>query len=55
MPSIKRAFVTYSWKSVWYPLRCMEMRKNIYVLWDMVFVICIGIICRYFIEYGYCM
>ena len=55
MPSIKRAFVTCSWKSVWYLLRGMEMIKNVYVLWDMMFVICIGIICRYFIEYGSCI
>ena len=37
MPSMIRAFVTCSWKSVWYLLRCMEMIRNIYFLWDMVF------------------
>lgn len=29
-------------------------KKYIYVLWNMVFVIRIGIICRYFVEYGSC-
>ena len=27
----------------------------IYILWDMVFVICIGIVCRYFVGHGSCM
>ena len=54
-PSLRRAFVICYWKSVWYLLRCMKMVKNIYVLWDMVFIICIGIICRYFVEYGSCI
>ena len=31
------------------------MVRNIYILWDMVFVICIGIVCRYFVGYGSCM
>ena len=33
-------------------LRCVEMVKGIYILWDTVFVICIGIICRYFVGHG---
>ena len=45
MPSMRRAFVIYSWKSVWYLLRYMEMVKSIYVLWDMVFVRYIRNIC----------
>ena len=28
------------------------MVRNIYILWDMVFVIYIGIICRYFVGHG---
>ena len=28
------------------------MVRNIYILWDIVFVICIGIVCRYFIGHG---
>ena len=28
------------------------MIRNVYILWDMVFVICIGIICRYFVGHG---
>ena len=31
------------------------MVRNIYILWDMVFVICIGIICKYFVGYGSCI
>ena len=27
----------------------------IYILWDMVFVICIGIICSYFVGHGSCI
>ena len=38
MPSMRKAFIICSWKSVWYLLRCMEIVRNIYVLWDMVFV-----------------
>ena len=37
MPSIKRAFSM----SIWYLLRSLEMVKDIDVLWDIVFVICI--------------
>ena len=44
--------VISSWKSVWYILRCVEMVRNMYILWDMVFVICIRIICRYFVGHG---
>ena len=44
--------VISSWKSVWYILRCVEIIRNIYILWDMVFVICMGIICRYFVGDG---
>ena len=44
--------VISSWKSVWYILRGVEMIRNIYILWDMVFVICMGIICRYFVGHG---
>ena len=36
MPSMRRAFSM----SVWYLLRSMEMVKDIDVLWDTVFVIC---------------
>ena len=28
------------------------MVRNMYILWDMVFVICMGIICRYFVGHG---
>ena len=28
------------------------MIRNMYILWDMVFVICMGIICRYFVRDG---
>ena len=28
------------------------MIRNVYILWDMVFVICMGIICRYFVGHG---
>ena len=28
------------------------MIRNIYILWDMVFVIYMGIICRYFVGHG---
>ena len=28
------------------------MVRNMYILWDMVFVICIRIICRYFVGHG---
>ena len=38
MSSVKKVFVICYWKSVWYLLRCMEMVRNVYVLWDMVFV-----------------
>ena len=31
---------------------CRDGKKYIYILWDMVFVICIGIICRCFVEHG---
>ena len=44
--------VISSWKSVWYILRCVEMIRNMYILWDMVFVIYMGIICRYFVGHG---
>ena len=51
------AFVMCSWKSVWYVFKmCRDGKKYIYIyiyiLWDMVFVICIGIICRYFVGHG---
>ena len=36
MPSMRRAFSM----SVWYLLRSVEMVKDIDVLWDLVFVIC---------------
>ena len=36
MPSIRRAFSM----SVWYLLRSVEMVKDIDVLWDLVFLIC---------------
>ena len=36
MPSMRRAFSM----SVWYLLRSVEMVKDIDVLWDIVFVIC---------------
>ena len=36
MPSIRRAFSM----SVWYLLRSVEMVKDIDVLWDVVFVVC---------------
>ena len=36
MPSMRRAFGI----SVWYLLRSVEMVKDIDVLWDVVFVIC---------------
>ena len=36
MPSIKRAFSM----SIWYLLRSVEMVKDIDVLWDIVFVMC---------------
>ena len=40
-------------------LRCVEIVRNIYIyiyiLWDMVFVICIRIICRYFVGHGSCI
>ena len=39
MPSMRKAFVTCSWKSVWYLLRCMEMVRNIYI---------------YILRYGVC-
>ena len=55
MPSMRRAFVTCFLKSVWYLLRCMEMVRNIYVLWDMLFLICMGSIWRHFVEYGACI
>ena len=29
---------------------CRDGKK--YILWDMVFVICIGIICKYFVGHG---
>ena len=51
----KGLLVISSWKSVWYILRCVEMVRNMYILWDMVFVICMGIICRYFVGYGSCI
>ena len=54
MSSMRRAFVTCSWKSVWYFLRCMKMVRNIYVLWDMVFAICIGSMYRYFVGKMIC-
>ena len=31
------------------------MVRNIYILWDMMFVICIGITCRYFVGHGFCI
>ena len=37
MPSMRMAFSM----SVWYLLRSVEMIKNIDVLWDVVFVICV--------------
>ena len=37
MPSMRRAFSM----SVWYLLRSVEMVKDIDVLWDVVFVICV--------------
>ena len=47
----------YFWKSVWYIFKmCRDGKKYIYIyiyiLWDKVFVICIGIICRYFVGHG---
>ena len=36
MPSMRRAFSM----NVWYLLRSVEMVKNIDVLWDVIFVIC---------------
>ena len=45
MSSVKKVFVICSWKSVWYLVRCMEMVRNVYVLWDMVFVRYIRNIC----------
>ena len=36
MPSIKRGFSM----SIWYLLRSVEMVKDIDVLWDIVFVMC---------------
>ena len=30
------------------------MKRNIYVLWGMEFVICMRSICRHFVEYGSC-
>ena len=36
MPSIKRAFSM----SIWYLLKSVEMVKDIDVLWDIVFVMC---------------
>ena len=45
-----------SWKSVWYVFKmCRNSKKYIYILWDMVFVICIRIICRYFVGHGSCI
>ena len=54
MSSMRRAIVTCSWKSVWYFLRCVKMVRNIYVLWDMVFAICIGSMYRYFVGKMIC-
>ena len=31
------------------------MVRNIYVLWDMVFVMCMGTICRHFVGHGSCI
>ena len=28
------------------------MVRNMYILWDMVFIICMRIICRYFVGHG---
>ena len=36
MPSMRRAFSM----SVWYLLRSVEMVKDIDVLWDIIFIIC---------------
>ena len=33
----------------------MVKKKKKKVLWDMVFVICIGITCRYFVGHGSCV
>ena len=30
----------------------MEIVRTMYILWNMMFVICIGIICRYFVGHG---
>ena len=50
------------WKSVWYVFKmCRDGKKYtyiyiyIYILWDMVFVVCIGITCRYFIGHDSCI
>ena len=48
----KGLLVISSWKGVWYILRGVEMIRNMYILWDMVFVICMEIICRYFVGHG---
>ena len=50
MPSVRRAFVICSWKSVWYLLRCMEIVRNICVLGDMVFVRYIRNICGKYVR-----
>ena len=34
---------------------CGDGKKYIYILRDIVFVICIGIICRYFVGHGSCI
>ena len=56
LPFIRKGLlVISSWKSVWFVLRCVEMVSNMYILWDMEFVICMGIICRYFVGHGSCI
>ena len=50
----------YSWKNVWYAFKMCRDRKKyiyiyIYILWDMVFVICIGITCRYSVGHESCI
>ena len=52
IPSLRKAMVICSWKSVWYILVSMEKFLEVFI--DMVFVICTRSIYRYFVGKWIC-
>ena len=56
MPSMRNGFcIVFLEECLMCFKMCEDGKKYIYILWDMVFVICIGIIRRYFVGHGSCI